>query len=261
VPGDAVPQAEQIRVDLDPTSALAAYARHRRRFAAEMQSLDDTQLAAQSRCSKWSVADVLRHGCDVDSWMQAIWGGGRPPFKDFDPLVTPHEFVEAGRAISDREVRDRYAESAEAMAAEVRNSGPERWGSKSISPVGFVPWWLSALHVFYDSWVHERDVLLPLGVDVPVEADESLPVLSYSLALVGVFIPEPTDTVVAGVSLVTGDGPATVTPHSGAATDAETAAIIDALSGRGSVEEALAGWDADTVHRLGALSRFFQSGD
>lgn len=261
VAGNAVPQAEQIHVDLDPAHTLATYARHRRRFAAEVESLDDAALAEQSRCRKWTLADVLRHGCDVDDWMRIIWSGERPPFTNFDPLVTPHEFVVAGRAISDREARDRYVDSAESMATEVGSSGPERWGLRSISPVGFVPWWLSALHVFYDSWVHERDALLPLGRDVPVDADESQPVLAYSPAIVGTLIPEPTDTVIAGVRLVTGEGPVTATPLSAAADQPETGVIIDALSGRGSVEQALADSDPVVVRRLGGLARIFLSAD
>jgi hypothetical protein len=192
--------------------------------------------------------------------MQTLWRGDRPPFRSFDPLVTPHEFVVAGRSVCDRDARDRYVESAETMAADVGESGPERWGVKSISPLGFVPWWLSALHVFYDSWLHERDALVPLGIEVSVEPEESQPVLAYSLAIVGTLMGEPTDAVIAGVRLVTGDGPATATPVSTSPPpDAEV--IIDALSGRGSVEHALTGFDADLVHRLGALSRLFLSGD
>jgi uncharacterized protein (TIGR03083 family) len=251
-----IPQGEQIHVDVDPAATLAAYGQHRRRFAAEVGSLDEPALAAQSRCSLWTVADVLRHCRDVDDWMQALWSGGRPPFSSFDPITTPHEFVEAGRAISDVEARDRYVSSCATMAADVGGSGPERWGQTSVSPVGFVPWWLSALHVFFDSWIHERDVLLPLGLSVPVEASEALPVLAYSFAVVGTLIKEPTDVLVAGVRVVTGEPPSRATPVA-ENVDPNAANIIDALLGRGSVEEALAGTDPVVVNRLGSLARIF----
>ena len=253
-----VPQGDQIHVDLDPAATLAAYARHRRRFAGEVASLDHAALAVQSRCSEWSVADVLRHGCDVDGWMQAIWAGEAPPFARFDPRTTPKEFVLAGRAVPDAEVRDRYVASAEIMAADVGTSGAERWGLTSISPLGFVPWWQSALHIFYDSWVHERDALLPLGAAIPLVADEAVPVLAYSLAVAGTMITEPTDAVVAGVQLVTGEPPPVVTPSTSGA-DTDMATIIDALSGRGMVEDALPGTDPDVAHSLGALARMLQS--
>ena len=259
--GNDVLQGDQIYVDLDPAAMLAAYARHRRRFAAEVGALDKAALAVQSRCSEWSVADILRHGCDVDGWMRAVWGGESLPFTSFDPRTTPNEFVVAGRAIPDAEVRDRYVASAETMAVDVGSSGAERWGLPSISPLGFVPWWQSALHIFYDSWVHERDALLPLGEAIPVVADEAVPVLAYSLAVAGTLITEPTDAHVAGVHLITGEGPPTATPVTpGADTDAvlDMATTIDALSGRGAVDDALADTDPDVVHRLSVLARRLQ---
>jgi uncharacterized protein (TIGR03083 family) len=251
-----VPQGDQIHVDVDPALTLAAYAKHRRRFAAEVASLDGDALAAPSRCSLWSVADVLRHCHDVDGWMQTLWAGERVPFTSFDPIMTPHEFVVAGRSISDVEARDRFVASCEVMADDVGPSGPERWGLPSVSPVGFVPWWLSALHVFFDSWIHERDVLLPLGISPPVEAAEALPVLAYSFAVVGTLIKEPTDAVVAGLRVRAGEPPARVTPVAAQA-DPNAAEIIDGLLGRGTITEALADADPDVVKRFGALARIF----
>jgi hypothetical protein len=189
--------------------------------------------------------------------MQATWARRPLPFKQFDPITTPHEFVVAGRSVSDTEVRDRFVVSSETMADDVESSGPERWGSTSISPLGLVPWWLSALHVFYDSWVHERDVLLPLGMEAAVDPDEAVPVLTYSLAIVGILISEQIDTVIASVRLVTGNPPVMATPTTSDA-DRDSALLIDALSGRGSVEDALPGTDPFVVRHLGALARLFQ---
>jgi uncharacterized protein (TIGR03083 family) len=253
----SVTQAEKVRVEVDPGQACTAYARHRRRFAEEAAALDAGALTAPSRCSRWSVADVLRHCTDVDGWMQAIWTGQPLPFTAFDPVTTPDEFVAAGRAVPDEEVRDRYAVSAERMAADVERSGSERWGQPALSPLGFVPWWLSLAHVFWDSWVHERDALLPLGLDVPAHADEVTPVLSYSLAVAGTLITEPTHTVVAGVRLTPGDGtPATTRPDGATAAPA---AVVDALAGRGRLDDVLPDTEPAILHRLGALARLFSS--
>jgi uncharacterized protein (TIGR03083 family) len=242
-----IPHAEHVKVMIEPAPMVAAYARHRRRFAASASELDAKALASPSRCGRWSVADVLRHGIDVDGWMHAIWGGRPLPFDAFDPVTTPDEFVAAGRAIPDLEVRDRFVESAESMAAEVAASDAERWALPSLSPLGAVPWWMSALHVFYDSWVHERDALVPLGATVPVADDEAVPVLAYNLAVVGVFISEPTDTVIAGVHLTTGGGQPSVTELGGNVRP--DAGLIDVLSGRGELAAALPDVDAEIVHR------------
>jgi uncharacterized protein (TIGR03083 family) len=253
-----IPQADHIRVDVDPAQTLAAYARHRRRFAEEVSSLSDADLAVSSRCDKWTVADVLRHGCDVDEWMHAIWSGGPLPFSSFDPRTTPHESVLAGRAVPDSEVRARYVASAKLMAYDVAGSGQDRWGLPSLCPAGVVPWWMSVLHVFFDSWVHERDALLPLGHTVPVEASETAPVLAWAVSLVAHITKEPLDAEVGGVHAVFHDGVVS-TRITRPAADDTAAAIIDAVSGRGSVELALAGCEPAVVHRLGALARFFDT--
>ncbi|HZQ84453.1 MAG TPA: maleylpyruvate isomerase N-terminal domain-containing protein [Acidimicrobiales bacterium] len=256
-PAPDVPQADHVTLDVDPAAALAAYAVHRRRFADEVSSLTDADLATASRCSKWTVADVLRHGCDVDAWMQAIWTGGPLPFTSFDPRTTPHDSVMAGRDVPDAEVRDRYVASAQLMADDVGTSGPERWGLPSLCPAGAVPWWMSALHVFFDSWVHERDAFLPLGRRVPAEPAETAPVLAWAVSLVGHVGTDPLDAEVGGVHVVRHGG--VVTTSAAGAAGGDVAAIIDAVSGRGAVEDALAGCDPAVVHRLGAMSRFFDA--
>lgn len=252
-----VPQADHIEVGLDPAAVLAAYARHRRRFADEVISLSDAELATPSRCAKWTVADVLRHGCDVDAWMQSIWSGGPLPFTSFDPRTTPHDSVVTGRAVPDDVVRDRYAASARVMAADVAGSGPDRWGLPSLCPAGAVPWWMSALHVFFDSWVHERDALLPLGRSLPADPGEATPVLAWAISLVGHIGTDPLDAEVGGVHVVRHDG--VVSSRVVGAASGDVAAIIDAVSGRGSVAEALAGCDPAVVRRLGAMARFFDT--
>jgi uncharacterized protein (TIGR03083 family) len=253
-------------VELDPVAVVRAYVAHRRRFAGSVGSLDEAALRTASRCSEWTVADVLRHGCDVDRWLRAIWAG-EVPFDAFDARVTPHQAVLEGRSVPDVEVRDRYVQSADAMAGDVEGSGPERWGLPSLSPAGAVPWWLSLLHAMYDSWVHERDVLLPLGHDPGVERDEVDAVLAYSLGLVpllmrGLGDGEPFGAVVCGFQVTTGEGLITVrrlgseSPPGAPVLTGDPALVVDAISGRGSLEEALTG-DATTIRRLGALARFF----
>src|SRR5438477_211397 len=63
---DAIPHAEQFEVDIDPAVVVASYPRHRLRFAEWAASLDSPALTSRTRCSEWTVADLLRHGCDVD---------------------------------------------------------------------------------------------------------------------------------------------------------------------------------------------------
>ena len=67
-------------------------------------------------------------------------------------------------------------------------------------------------------------------------------------------------TEVAGARLVTGDDKPRVTRlRSGVRRDAETAAIVDALAGRGRLEDALPDAQADVVSRVDALARYFRT--
>jgi hypothetical protein len=110
--------------------------------------------------------------------------------------------------------------------------------------------------MFYDSWVHWRDVLLPLGREAPASSDDTVPMLTYSLAIVGRLMDRPIDAAVAGVRLLTGEGPVVATPVADA-DPATQAVVVDALCGRGPLEEALPDEDPELVHRLGVLARIF----
>jgi uncharacterized protein (TIGR03083 family) len=261
-----IPQTDRLRVEVDPSAMLRAFARHRRRFADAVASLDDDALAHPTRCTEWSVADVLRHGCDVDGWFRTAAAGDPTPFLDasFDTVTTPHELVVAQRAVSDAYARDRFVESSYAMASEVDASCRDRWDAPGASPIqglfdrfgvsiGRIPWWLGTLHHFLDSFVHERDVLIPLGTEPPQIADETVPVLAYILAVSGLAAFGPIDVTVAGVRVVCGDGPLVSTP---VAPRADVAPVIDALTGRGNLHDVIDGLDDDAVHRLSRVGKF-----
>jgi uncharacterized protein (TIGR03083 family) len=260
------PQTDRFRVEVDPGAMLRAFARHRRRFADAVVSLDDEALAHPTRCTEWSVADVLRHCCDVDEWFRAGAAGEPTAFHDpsFDAITTPHERVVAQRASSDADARDRFVASSYAVASDVEASGSDRWSAHAVSPIerlfenvgvsiGPVPWWLATEHHFLDSFVHERDVLIPRGVEPPQIGDETVPLLAHILALAGVAAFGPIDATVAGVRVVCGDGAVVSTPVE---PRADVAPVIDALTGRGRLEDVIEGVDDDAVHRLSRVGRF-----
>lgn len=249
---------------LDPAAVGDAFVTHRVRWAGTAAGLDDAALSTPSRCSEWTVADVLRHGCDVDIVLQAIWRGDPPVWENFDPRTTPHESVLAQRSIPDSEVRDRFVASTNGMIDVVRGYGRDRWSEPSFSPAGPVPWWMSMLHGFFDSWLHQRDALVPLGVEVDTAPDDVEIVLTYSLGLTALAwffeSAEPLSASVAG-SWVTLETAPTITvghgdaPDEAAVVTGDPTEIADALMGRGVLAEWAVG-DASAIHALGALARF-----
>ena len=57
------------------------------------------------------------------------------------------------------------------------------WSIIGEAPPGHVPLRAVALHALWDSWIHERDILLPLGIGAVEEADEIASCLGYVAAL------------------------------------------------------------------------------
>lgn len=269
---DTAPQAEHIRFLFDPQVALTTFAGQRRRFASTVETLSMDELAAPSRCAGWTVADVLRHLVWVDLTVRRLWSGDEAIADGFDPRVTPNEAVEDDRKISDEETRERYLVSTETMVKDLGCASPQRFGLPSLSPAGKVPWWMSAVHIGWDSSIHERDALLPLGRDVEEIDVETELCLAYSLVLTSFFAGrDPLAVRVGTIDLSRGAGPvvAGAIPTAGRAADStddpatvvavdDPVKVIDALSGRGQVEDSLRG-DAAVVRRLGGLARYFTS--
>ena len=275
-PGADAPQADHIRFDFDPHATLTALAGQRRRFASTVAELSADELTVPSRCAGWTVADVLRHLVWADATMRVLWSGDHSVVAGFDPRTTPDDAVRADRSVPDDEIRQRYLSSAQAMARDLEGAGPDRFGLPSISPAGQVPWWMSAVHLGWDSTVHERDVMTPLGRvvdDVPAEIS---PCLAYSLVLVSFFCGRaPVHVRIGSVHLGRGaDGVVlawTETAAHDSGEDGERAALddvtvltgspvpaIDALSGRGSLTATLTG-DGAVIERLGGLALYFTS--
>jgi len=270
--GDA-PQAEHIRFLFDPPATLCALAGQRRRFGSTVATLTVDELAAPSRCEGWTVADVLRHLVWVDATMRRLWSGDESPAVRFDPRTTPNDSVNADRSVPDDEIQRRYLASTETMIVELESADPERFGHPSLSPAGLVPWWLSAVHQGWDSTVHERDALAPLGRAVEAVSDEMVPCLAYSLVLAALFDRRGHLDVQIGTSRLSRGGGPVIAWATAAGTgehianldgsddgvtvlSGDPAATIDALCGRGSITDTLKG-DRSVIDRLNGLARYF----
>jgi hypothetical protein len=80
-------------------------------------------------------------------------------------------------------VLDRYVASNDAFVEVVEGLDDSGWGMLAESPAGHVPIRLIAHHALWDTWIHERDIALPLGLTTPEEPDEVASCLRYAAAL------------------------------------------------------------------------------
>lgn len=213
--------------DPDP---LVPVVRQRRRLEAILATLDDAGWGAPSRCDGWTVQDVVAHLAGVTAfWEGSVTAGlnGTPTtiLAAFDPAATPPMMVEGMRSLSPTEVLARFVSSNDGFLGVISTLDDAGWSTVAEAPPGHVSIRRLSEHALWDSWVHERDIVLPLGGTPVEEADEVLVSLRYATALspalafgadgpaTGVFAVETTDPSASFVlevdeSVVVRDGPA-----------------------------------------------------
>lgn len=177
-----------IALDGPPDAIAAPLVRQRRRLAELLAGLDAEQWASPSRCAGWSVRDVITHLQSTNTfWGFSIAMGlrGDPSrfLATFDPVATPAQMVADAPAISTDELLGQLRTSNESLADQLAGLDEAGWEAIAEAPVGHVAIRTLGHHALWDSLVHERDILLPLGIDPAVEADETLASLRYVAAL------------------------------------------------------------------------------
>ncbi len=246
-------------VTLDgPPDAIAEPAiRQRRRLGEVLATLDEAQWAQPSRCAGWSVRDVIVH---LDS-TNAFWGysihqglKGEPSrlMADFDPVASPAALVADAPHTSGAELAARFAESTEALCGQIESLSSQQWLLPAEAPIGHVSVSAVVHHALWDSWVHERDVLLPLGMTPVEEPDEVAATLRYASSLGPAFSitndaalsaqfgvaadnPEVSFTVDVGAAVVVHEGLDADTPR----LTGSAVALLEALSLRSPFEQPL----------------------
>jgi uncharacterized protein (TIGR03083 family) len=173
----------------DPAEPLL---RQRRRLAAVLGGLDEDAWAAASRCEGWSVRDVVAHLVTTNQFWALSVGAARAGeptrlLATFDPVATPAALVEASRSQPAAEVLAAFVDTNDALAATVAGIDGDGWSMPGEAPPGHVPLRAVALHALWDAWVHERDIVLPLGLAPVEEPDEIAGCLAYAAALGPVF--------------------------------------------------------------------------
>ncbi len=169
-----------------PQDLIEPWLRHRRRFVASLAGLTDEQWRSRTRCTDWDAIDVIWHLITADQfWAMSISSGtsGTPTafLAGFDPTATPGAIAGASRKDSPRETLAAMVEMNESFEQVVTSVDHQSWQLPAESPIGHVPAHLALAHAFWDSWLHERDILLPLGIAPAVEPDELWNATWYSL--------------------------------------------------------------------------------
>jgi len=176
-----------ITLDGDPAAVAEPCIRQRRRFLEMIQDLDADDWSRPSRCDGWSARDVAVHLASTNTfWEIAVRSGveGAPTemLARFDPVASPARMV-ADSTLSAGEVIETFAASSEALADVLLGLSDSDWTMLAEAPPGHVSVSAVVHHALWDSWIHERDIAVPLGRTPPVESDEVIACLRYVAAL------------------------------------------------------------------------------
>jgi uncharacterized protein (TIGR03083 family) len=182
---------DEVSITDDLGDFEAPWRRHRARFGEALAALGDDEWTTRSRCTEWDVRGVVAHLVTVDQfWVftMSMAQAGEEPGKvllHFDPSTSTNPMVGPLLELSNRELLDRYLAGTEVFTAAVAGFTPADWTKRGESPLGHLPARYLFGHAFWDSWLHERDALLPLGITPAIEPDEVRATTGFALLFAG----------------------------------------------------------------------------
>jgi len=256
--------------DFDPGHLLDVFGQQRRRFVAVLQGFGPDDWAAPTRCTHWSALDVVRHLCDNNNTAAAIQPNDRTLdiTAGYDPRITPRRWLAASTGESPDATFSRFVATTEERFALDRARLAQGRRFDVRMPYGPMDWTVRVLHGFWDSWLHERDVLLARGIEHPTDGDATAYATAYGVFIAaavasmfgaqvrerltiggdggGVFELDSSDGVTLTITRITTAGP-------------PAAEVADALAGRAPVAAVLGGLPASSRAALSGMADFFNT--
>jgi uncharacterized protein (TIGR03083 family) len=165
--------------------------RHRDRFIGALGAMTDEQASATTRCTAWDAKDILTHLVSADGfWVLTLSNSrtGATPTKfleGYNPSSSLDPIIDAQRGVSFADQLVAFQASTDAFAAEVAQWDASDWDTRAESPFGHLAARFIFAHAFWDSWLHERDTLVPLGLAGPVDPDELFVTAWFTLFVAG----------------------------------------------------------------------------
>jgi uncharacterized protein (TIGR03083 family) len=177
-----------IKLDGPPPAIAGPTIRQRQRLTTALHTLTEEQWTHPSRCDGWTNRDVVVHLDSTNTfWTYSISSGlrGEPTslLTNFDPVASPAKLVADSQDISSVEMLERFTTSTESLVTLLASLDDEDWSAIAEAPPGHLDIGAVAHHALWDSWIHERDIFLPLRITPDLEDDEVAACLRYAAAL------------------------------------------------------------------------------
>lgn len=259
---------------LDLPHLVDVIGEQRQRFISVLQGFGPGDWGAPTRCADWSAHDVVRHLCDGTALASAAGAGDRTldMTAGFDPRTSPSRYLAASAGEPPAATLGRLVATTSEMLACARGRLARGHRFDVYLPYGPMDWTVLLLHLFWDSWIHERDVLLARGDEHPTSDDATGYAAAYGVfvsAVVASLFGDPVrDTLTLGGNGggvfdldsrldLDGRGAVTLTVSREHAAGPPAAEVTDALAGRASTATVLAALPASTRTALSHLADFF----
>ena len=256
--------------DFDPGHLLDVWAGQRQRFITVLQGFGPGDWAAPTRCTAWSAQDVVRHLCDTNLKAAAIGPGDSTldVTAGYDPRITPGQWLTASDGEAPDATLTRFVATTEERFALDRARLAQGARFDVRLPYGLMDWTVRALHGFWDSWLHERDVLLARRPEHPTGGDATTYAAAYGLfiaaAVAAVFGDQVWEKLTLGgdgggvFDLDNRDG-VTITVTPAATAGPPAAEVVDALAGRPPAAAVLGDLPARSRAALVHMANFFNT--
>jgi len=257
--------------DLDPEHLLEVFGEQRRRFAAVLHEFGPADWAAPTRCADWSAHDVVRHLCDCNTHIAAAGPDDRTLdlTAGFDPRTTPSGWLTASAGEPPEATLSRFLATTEELLAVLRARLAQTRRFDVRLPYGPMDWTVFVLHGFWDCWLHEHDMLLPLGIEHPTDGDATGYAAAYGTFIAAAVASMFGDPVRQKLTLG-GDGggvfdldshgdAVTLTVTRVATAGPPAAQVTDALAGRAPTSAVLSDLPARSRAALSHLADFFNT--
>ena len=254
--------------DLDPAHLLDVWARQRHRFAAVLRGFGPGDWAAPTRCADWCAHDVVRHLCDGTAIATGADHRALDLTAGFDPRITPRRWPAVSASEPPGATLGRFLATTGDLLALLRGRLAQGTRFDVCLPYGPMDWTILALHAFWDSWLHERDVLLPRGREHPADGDATFYAATYGLFIAAAVAAMSGGQVQEKLTL-SGPGGGIFDLHShGAVTLTATrvttagppaAEVTDALAGRPPAAAVLGDLPAKSRPALSHMANFFNT--
>ena len=271
LPGQLLLRTEGV-CDFDAGHLLEVWGAQRRRFAAVLRGFGPADWAVPTRCATWSAHDVVRHLCDGNriglAWVAGTDDGALDLTAGFDPRITPGRWPAASAVESPGTTLGRFLATTEDLLAAARARLAQRWRFDVRLPYGPMDWTVGALHGFWDSWLHERDVLLARGAEHPTDGDATAYATAYGVfiaAAVASMFADPVQQTLTlggdggGIYDLDSRGPVTLTVTQATTVGPPAAQVADALAGRAPVTAVLDDLPASSRAALSHMADFFNT--